>query len=319
MELLQTIQNIGILPLIAFESVEDAVPVGNALVRGGIPLLEVTFRTAAAEEAIQRLTRDCPELIVGAGTIHSVAQAETAIKAGAKFLVTAGFNADVVQWCQQHNVLIMPGTSSATDLETALGFGLEVCKFFPAEVSGGVEALKAFRGPFRQVRFLPTGGIHEGNMAEYLALPNVLAVGGSFVLPDRVIRAKNWEEITRLCEELYRKMFRFELAHVGINTKDAQDAAEITNSFCRLFDVEPREFPSSFFAGTMFEMIKGSFLGTNGHIAVLTNEIERAMAYLQRKGFVMNPETEARDEAGTLQTIYLQEEIGGFAIHLKRR
>lgn len=319
MELLDLIRKIGILPLTAFKNADDAVPVGMALVKGGLPLLEVTFRTDAAEESIRLLTRNCPELTVGAGTIHSVRQAQAAVDAGAKFLVTAGLRPDVVDWCKQQNVLIMPGVSNATDLETALDLGLNVCKFFPASVSGGVEALKAFAGPFAQISFLPTGGINEDNMTDYLALPNVLAVGGSFVLPDSVIREKNWDEITRLCEKLYRKLFSFELAHVGINMKDADDAADITNRFCRMFDLESHEYPGSFFAGTMFEMIKGSFLGKNGHIAVLTNEIERAVAYLERKGFEMNHDTFVRDAAGYLQTVYLKEEIGGFAVHLKRR
>jgi len=319
MELLNLIRDIGILPLVAFETADDAVPVGKALVKGGLPLLEVTFRTGAAEESIRRLKRSCPELTVGAGTIHSVQQAQTAVDAGAEFLVTAGLRPDIIEWCKKQDVLIMPGVSNATDLEEVLDLGLNACKFFPASVSGGAEAIRAFAGPFPQITFLPTGGISEDNMADYLALPNVLAVGGSFVLPGDAIRAKNWDEITRLCNKLYRRLFDFELAHIGINTKDAAEAADAADRFCRLFDMERCEYPGSFFAGNMFEIIKGSFLGKNGHIGVLTNEIERAAAYLERKGFKMNPDTFVRDAAGNLQTVYLKEEIGGFAVHLKRR
>lgn len=319
MDLLSFIREVGILPLVAFQSPDDAVPVGQALVKGGLPLLEVTFRTSAAEESIRRLTQNCPELVVGAGTIHSVEQAQVAVSAGAKFLVTPGLRPDVVAWCKQENVLIMPGVSNATDLETALDLGVRVCKFFPASVSGGVEALKAFAGPFAQITFLPTGGINESNMAEYLALPNVLAVGGSFVLPDYVMRENKWNEITCLCQNLYGRLFNFQLAHVGINTRDGDEATGVTQRFCQLLGVESQEYPGSFFAGTMIEVLKGSYLGQHGHIAILTNEIERAVAYLARKGFSIKPETLVRDAGGRLQTVYFQEEIGGFAVHLKRR
>jgi len=319
MELINLIRDVGILPLTAFKSADDAVPVGNALVKGGLPLLEVTFRTSAAEESIYRLTKNCPELVVGAGTIHSIEQAEAAVKAGAKFILTAGLRQDVVDWCKQKNIMIIPGISSATDLEKALDLGMNVCKFFPASSSGGTETLKAFYGPFRQVTFVPTGGINENNMAEYLALPNVLAVGGSFVLPDSAISNKKWDEIVVRCRNIYRKLFNFEMAHVGINTKDADEAADIANRFCRLFDLESSEFTGSFFAGSMFEILKGSYLGKNGHIAILTSQIERAVAYLERKGFEINTDTLVYNSEGRLQTVYLKEEIGGFAIHLKQR
>lgn len=200
-DVLQIIENTRFVPLVVLEDADDAAPFGQALVDGGIPIAEVTFRTAAAEETIRRM-RQIPGLLVGAGTVHNIAQAEAAVKAGAQFIVTPGMNPAVVRWCQEQKVAVVPGTVTPADLEVALELGLSVCKFFPAEAYGGVKTLKALAGPYAGIRFMPTGGVNAQNMADYLALPNVLAVGGSFMAPDSLVKAKKWDEIASLCRSI---------------------------------------------------------------------------------------------------------------------
>lgn len=198
-DVLQIIEKTRFVPLVVLEDAGDAVDFARALADGGIPIAEVTFRTAAAEETIRRMSQEVPEVLVGAGTVHSTAQAEAAVRAGARFIVTPGLNPKVVTWCQEHGVAVVPGTVTPTDLEMALELGLSVCKFFPAEAYGGVKTLKALAGPYAGVRFMPTGGVNEKNLKDYLALPNVIAVGGSFMAPDALVKAKKWDEISALC------------------------------------------------------------------------------------------------------------------------
>lgn len=316
-EILQTIFKIGVVPLIVLEDPADAVPFARALVAGGMPVAEVTFRTAAAREIIAAMAQEVPEILVGAGTVHTVEQARVAVEAGAKFIVTPGFNPDVVRWCVANKVEVVPGTVSPADIEQAMFFGLTTCKFFPAEAYGGVKTLKALAGPYANIRFLPTGGVSRENMAEYLALPNVLAVGGSFMVPDTLVKAKKWDEITALCREIVLQILDFKLLHVGMNTKDAEESQAIANRLAGLFGLGVTETPTAYFAGSMFEVIKGNFKGSMGHIAIQTGDIARAYAYFKRCGVSFDPKTENRDAQGRLISIYFAEEIGGFACHLR--
>lgn len=199
---MEKIEEIKFVPLIVLEEEEDAIPMAEALKNGGIPIAEVTFRTKAAKAVIEKMSKGVPELLVGAGTVHDIEQAEEAVKAGAKFIVTPGFNRKIVRWCQEHEVDVIPGTVTPADLEQALELGLSFCKFFPAEAYGGVKTLKALAGPYAGIRFMPTGGINEKNWKEYLKLSNVVAVGGSFMVPEELVKEKNWEGITEICKKL---------------------------------------------------------------------------------------------------------------------
>ncbi|SBW10793.1 2-dehydro-3-deoxyphosphogluconate aldolase/4-hydroxy-2-oxoglutarate aldolase [uncultured Eubacteriales bacterium] len=317
-ENIMKISEIGFVPLLVLDDAADAVPLAKALAEGGIPVAEVTFRTKAAAECIRRIAAEAPEVLVGAGTVHTVAQAEEAVAAGAQFIVTPGFSAEVVGWCVDHGVDVVPGTVSPSDIEQAMRFGLTLCKFFPAEAYGGVDVLKALAGPYREIKFLPTGGVSEKNMLDYLALSNVAAVGGSFFCPNDLVREKKWSEISALCQGLIQKMLGFELAHVGINTKDAEDAKQVASRLALLFGKSVKEFPGSYFAGEIAEVIKGEFLGTMGHIGVNTRDIDRAVAYFARVGVELDQDTAVINPAGKLGAIYLKEEIGGFAVHLRR-
>lgn len=316
---LQTIFDIGFVPLIVLEDAEDAVPLANALVKGGIPVAEVTFRTQAAQEAIRLMSENVPDIIIGAGTVHNVEQAEAAVKAGASFIVTPGFNENVVKWCTDNNIDILPGTVSPADLELALSYNLSACKFFPAEAYGGVKTLKALAGPYKDIKFMPTGGVNASNMKDYLSLKNVAAIGGSFMVPDDLVKNKQWDELTRICQKTVADYLDFQLLHVGINTENESESSQLADAFCNMFALEKTEFSGSFFAGSMVEVIKGKFLGTNGHIAVSTNDIDRAVSYFQHNNIEFDDSTISRDENGQLISIYFAEELGGFAIHLRRK
>lgn len=195
----QKIEDLKVVPVVAIESRDDAQHLADALTEGGIPFAEITLRTAAGVDAIRSLA-DRTDFLVGAGTVHNVEQAKQVLDAGAKFVVAPGFNPKTVAWCLDHTMPIYPGTSNPTDLEHALEYGLEIVKFFPAEAMGGVKTLKALHGPYRSIRFMPTGGISMDNLPDYLALPYVIACGGSWLVKSDLIREKRFDEIKRLAQ-----------------------------------------------------------------------------------------------------------------------
>ena len=200
-DVIQKIYDIGIVPVIAIDDADKAVPLAKALVKGGLPAAEVTFRTAAAEEAIKRIVAEVPEMLVGAGTVLTTAQVDEAVAAGAKFIVTPGLDPDIVTYCQSKNVPIFPGCTTPTDYHTAYKLGLEVLKFFPAEQSGGLAKIKAMSAPFPMFKVMPTGGISLKNLAEYLKCPVICACGGSYMVTADLIDNNKWDEITDLCKK----------------------------------------------------------------------------------------------------------------------
>jgi len=200
---LEQIERTGLVPVIAMEDPELAVPLARALAEGEIPVIELTFRTSAAADAIARIRRECPDVLAGAGTVRTPDQVRQAHQAGARFIVAPGFNPDVAQACAALQLPFVPGVVTPTEIDRALLAGCQVLKFFPAEPSGGIEMLKALAAPFRHtgVKFLPTGGIREDNFAAYLALDIVTAVGGTWIAPAGAIARQEWASITKLCRQ----------------------------------------------------------------------------------------------------------------------
>jgi 2-dehydro-3-deoxyphosphogluconate aldolase/(4S)-4-hydroxy-2-oxoglutarate aldolase len=197
----EALSRIGVVPVITIDRPQDAVPLARALLNGGLGCAEITFRTASAQEAIQRISGECHEMLVGAGTVLTVQQAEQAIRAGAQYIVAPGFDAAVVDWCQEHSVPVLPGVATPTEINMALARGVKLLKFFPSEEIGGVRMLKALYAPYQEVQFIPTGGIKAHNLAEYLVLPNVVACGGSWMATGSMISEGKFDEITRLSRE----------------------------------------------------------------------------------------------------------------------
>ncbi len=190
-----------IVPVVVLEDAKDAVPTANAMLKGGIDTMEITFRTECAPECIKAVSENSPDMLVGAGTVLNVKQAELAVKMGAKFIVSPGFDADVVDWCIKNEIPVVPGCVTPTEITMAVNHGLKVVKFFPANVYGGLNAMKNLSAPFTGVKFLPTGGVNAANIKEYVSASFIFAVGGSWVCPKKEVAAGNFEKITQLCLE----------------------------------------------------------------------------------------------------------------------
>ncbi len=190
-----------IIPVITIEDAANAVPLAGALLKGGIKIAEITYRTEAAPKAISELSAHCPDVLAGAGTVTSVAQAQEAIACGAKFIVMPGFDKEIVEYCKSRDVAVVPGVATPTEISAALQLGLEVLKLFPAELLGGTDFLDAMAGPFPKTKFIPTGGITAENAAAYLSKQNVLAVGGSWIVKKEFISGQKWDIITAEAEK----------------------------------------------------------------------------------------------------------------------
>lgn len=201
MEFAEQVSALRVVPVVEIPGVEYAVPLARALVEAGLPCAEITFRTDSAAESIKAIADNVPDILLGAGTVLSVEQADAAIAAGAKFLVAPGFNANVVQHAADRGIPMLPGVATPTDIEQALSHGISLVKFFPAEATGGVNYVKAVSAPYRSIRFVPTGGISPKNLLSYLNLPSVAACGGSWMVKKDLIAAKDFDNIGRLAAE----------------------------------------------------------------------------------------------------------------------
>lgn len=195
--------NAGVVPVVVLEDAKDAPAAAKAMLAGGVDVMEITFRTAAAADSIRAVSEQCSEMLVGAGTVVTLEQCKTAVACGAKFLVSPGFDEEVVRWCVEQEVCILPGCVTPTEIMAARKLGLSAVKFFPAGIYGGLKAMKALSAPFGGVKFIPTGGVDATNLKEYLEAPFVHAVGGSWLCPKAEVAAGNFEKITALCRQAH--------------------------------------------------------------------------------------------------------------------
>ncbi len=198
---LQLMKKSGVIPVVVLDDTAKALTTANALLAGGVSVMEITFRTAAAADSIKAVSENCPEMLVGAGTVVTLDQCKQALECGAKFIVSPGFDPEVVSWCVERNIPITPGCVTPTEIMAAMKLGLNVVKFFPAGVYGGLKAMKALSAPFGGIKFIPTGGVDAKNLKEYLEAPFVHAVGGSWPCPKKEIAAGNFDAVTALCRE----------------------------------------------------------------------------------------------------------------------
>lgn len=199
-KIVERLEKAKLIPVIKISDLSKVLPLTEALLKGGLDIAEITFRTKEASEAIKMIRKEFPQVLVGAGTVINPQMAKEAYKAGAQFLVSPGFNPQTVSFAKKHKLSIFPGVASASEIEAALMQDLCILKFFPSEVLGGVKMLKAFAGPFPQVKFIPTGGITKDNAADYLSQKNVVAVGGTWMVKEDLIANQKWEEISALCK-----------------------------------------------------------------------------------------------------------------------
>lgn len=316
-KVIERISGIGIVPVVRILQAEDAVPLAGALLRGGIDVAEITFRSEHAEASIAAIRQAYPDMLVGAGTVLSTEQAEKAVAAGAAFIVTPGFNGSVAKWCLSRHIPILPGISTASEIETALSYGITEVKFFPAESSGGAKKIKDLGAPYQQISFLPTGGINEGNLHDYLSLPNVLAVGGSFMLPEDAVLQKDWARLQSLSEQAVSRLLGYELIHLGINQTDSEKAEQTARLLCQLFHFTYYKKPKSHFAGRGFEILNTEGRGEHGHIGIYTPYPERAMYQLHKMGISFLEDTVTRNKkTNRINFVFLDLDLAGFGIHL---
>ena len=318
-DVIQKIYDIGIVPVIAIDDADKAVPLAKALVKGGLPAAEVTFRTAAAEEAIKRIVAEVPEMLVGAGTVLTKEQADRAIAAGVKFIVSPGFNPEITKYVIDKGMLMMPGTATPGEMEQAMSMGLDVVKFFPAEQNGGIAKLKALAGPYRTLKWMPTGGINAKNLMDYLSFDQILACGGTWMVKKDMIENERWDEIIRLCREAVKTMLGIELAHVGVNCGSAEEAESLARAVSVLLGLDVRQTSKSWFAGSAVEYMNKPGPGVKGHIGFRTNSVKRAMYHLGRAGVVFDEDTLQYNDKGEPKFVYIKGDFGGFAIHLLNR
>lgn len=318
MDVLSRLAAAGVVPVVVLDKAEDAVPTAKAMAAGGIDVMEITFRTAAAADSIRAVAAEVPEMLVGAGTVMNLEQCKLAVECGAKFIVSPGYDEEIVAWCVENGVAVTPGCVTPTEIMAALKHGLKVVKFFPANVYGGLSAIKALSGPFVGLKFIPTGGVNQQNLGEFVSNPSIHAVGGSWVCPKADIAAHNFDKITQLCAEARRTVMGFELAHVGVNCESADESLAVCEELEKAFDFEVKTGNSSNFASTGVEVMKSMYLGKNGHLAIRTNKIEAAIAELEKRGFAVDMDT-AKYKGDRMVAVYLKNEIGGFAIHLLQK
>ena len=318
--MLDELYSIGLIPVIKIENPDDAVPLAKALIDGGLPAAEITFRTSCAAEAIKNITEAYPDMLVGAGTVLTTEQVDAAIAAGSKFLVSPGLNPKVVAYAQSKGVLMLPGCSNPSDVEAALELGLDTVKFFPAEAAGGLKMLKAMAAPYGQLKFMPTGGINADNLLEYLKFNKIIACGGSFMVKDELVKEKKWDEITALTKNAVKKMLGLEFVHIGINHETAEEAERAAKLFELMFGMPLRYTSKSIFASEELELMCQKGPGRLGHIGIRTPFCDRAVAYFERMGFEFDESSYTYDEkTGKVKFAYFKDEISGFAIHIVQK
>ena len=314
----ERMSNAGIVPVVVLENAADAVPTARALLAGKVDVMEITFRTDAAEDSIRAVAEQCEGMVVGAGTVVNLEQCKRAVAAGAQFIVSPGYDEEVVAWCVENQVTVVPGCVTPTEIMAAMKHGLKVLKFFPASVYGGLSAMKALSAPFGSVRFVPTGGVNEKNCGEYSSAPFIHAIGGSWVCTKQDIAAHNFEKITQLCLAARAAILGFEVAHIGVNCENGEDSLAVCKKLDEAFALGVKEGNSSNFASNGIEVMKSMYLGKNGHIAIRTNSVPLAVAELEKKGFVCDMET-AKYKGERMIAVYLKDEFGGFAVHLLQK
>ena len=313
---LEQLECTGIVPVIKLENTADAANLAKALYDGGIRCAEVTFRAEGADKVISDMVKAYPDMLVGAGTVLTTEQCDRALEAGAKFCVAPGLNPKVVEHCLGRGVPFAPGVANGSQIEQAMELGLDFVKFFPAEQAGGLPYIKAVSAPYSSMKFMPTGGINENNLNSYLAFKKIVCCGGSWIVPDKLVKAGKWEDITALCRSAVNKMLGFELAHIGINCADESEAMTVSGSFEKMFGWEQKNGQNSIFAGSVIECMKQPFRGAKGHIAVAVNSVKRAVTQLKYQGIEVDMSSAKYDADGRMTVVYLKDEIGGFAVHL---
>lgn len=320
MNILKRIEQYGIIPVIKIEMLEQAIPLAKALCDGELEAAEITFRTHCAAEAIAVIRNEYPDMLLGAGTVTTVEQVKVAMEAGADFIVSPCYVEEVITYCLEQNICIIPGCATPTEVQLAVSHGLKAVKFFPAEAMGGVACINAMASVFKGIKFMPTGGVNPTNIRDYLHNPNVIACGGTWIAPPASIQDENYDEIRKLARDAVFGMLNFSFAHVGINCDTSREGYENIFRLADTFDLILGNTWSSSYVGKEVEITKQPFKvrGPHGHLGYFTDNLERAIFYLEKKGIAFNYDS-IKPYNGKMYVIYLKELLAGFAIHIEER
>lgn len=310
------IYELGLLPVVVIDDANDSESLAKALIDGGLPAVEITLRTKAGLEAISIISKKFPEMFVGAGTVLTKDQVDAALNNGAKFIVSPGFDENIVKYCIDKNIPVYPGIANASELAKATALGLEVVKFFPAEDLGGIKMINALGAAYTKMKFMPTGGVNSDNLTSYLKSPKVIACGGSFMVKKDYIKNHEFEKITAMTKEAMSKLHGFNVKHIGINNNSKSEADKGSETLHDLFGFEKDVRTKSTFASAQIEFMNDMGRGKCGHIAIGCNNVDRAVAYLKTKGVKFADETATFNDDGSKKFIYIEGDINGFAYHL---
>lgn len=312
-KLFNEISNYGIVPVIALNNVEDAIPLAQALVNGGLPVAEVTFRTEAAQESIRLMAETFPEMLVGAGTVLTIKQVDQAVAAGSQFIVSPGLNPKIVKYCQSINIPIIPGIATPSDLELAIELGLDNVKFFPAEVNGGIKAIKAMSAPYGNVKFMPTGGVNEDNLKAYLSFEKILACGGTWMVKSDLIDNKQFDEIEKLTKDAVSKMLDIKLDHIGFASgSDRGLDLSLLKNILRSDEINADN-------SRLVDNIELKSSNEIGHLGFSCTNVERAIFHLEKTGVEFDYDSTVYDSKNKLELIYVKGRIADFAVRLIRK
>ncbi len=304
----------GIVPVIKFDSVDSAVPLAETLIKNGLSIAEVTFRTDAAEESIRQIATAFPDMLVGAGTVLTIEHVDRAIGAGARFIVTPGFNRKIVEYCLKKNIPVFPGCNNPSVIEQALELGLTHLKFFPAEQSGGLAMIHALSGPYPSVAFMPTGGINENNITAYLKHPRVFGCGGSWMVKSALINEERYDEIGRLVKQALRLTLGFTLSTVCISESAGFDVLEEAKKLAQLLLLPVTETVSTVGVGTDITFMKQMDDRLKGRIEFGVYSVERACKWAEKQGYHCNINSVKYDDRGNKVFACLEELLCGFAL-----
>lgn len=314
-EIVRKLDICGVIPLVQIEDKRNALPLAGALMSADVTAAEITFRSSCADEVIRTLSTRCPRLAVGAGTVINVKQVQAAASAGAKYIVTPAFNPDVVDRCIEIGIPVFPGCSNATDIEQAYSRGLRVVKFFPSELLGGVEMLKALSGPYPFMKFIPTGGINLTNLASYLSFNKVLCCAGTFMAKAKDLEEQNFAEITRIARAAIDEVLALKLDHVALPASDEKASSDVMKDISRLAGVNYSPSEKTVFGVSSFVRSDKS---VKGSIVYSSPNLERCLYYLGNRGF-FEDKTKTVKDGSKLTEITLVERLGGFEIKIIKR
>lgn len=316
----EKIYKYGLVPVIVIDREEQAVPLADALIWGELEIAEVTFRTDCAANAIKAMLDAHPDMLIGAGTVLNRQQVDDALAAGAKFIVAPGLDEELVKYCQSKNVPIIPGCSSASDIQRAIALGLDLVKFFPAEALGGVKTLRSLASAYKNMRFMPTGGITPEKFSEYLREPYVTAVGTSWIAPQKMLDAGDYDAIRKRAREAMFAVHNFQFCHMGINCDNEKDGYTNLFKLADMFNLVMGDTRSSSYVGREVEITKMPFQvrGPHGHLGYYADNLERAIFYLEKKGIEFDHE-HVKPYKDKTYVIYLKDQIAGFAVHIEER